>query len=95
MRTMWKFTVPGHPGVFSILVPKYTSFLSVSAQHGYISIWGEVSDTQEREESRAIEVFETGQAIPENNYEVFYMYLGLASFDNGSYILHVYERMEK
>ena len=94
MKTVWKFKVKSYTGIFTILVPKYTSFLSVSAQHGYISIWGEVSDTQEKEESRVIEVFETGQAIPENG-EVFYMHLGIASFENGNYVLHVYERMEE
>ncbi len=92
MKTIWKFTVKSQPGLYIIRVPRHASIIDTQAQHGQISMWAEV-ETQEPEVDRVIEVFETGTGMhPEK--ERFRMYLGAVMFDNGNYVLHVFESLE-
>ena len=92
MKTIWKFELKVEDKQ-TIIMPVGAEIISVQSQHLEPVLWAMVkTDGYEETEGRIIEVFGTGQEIPED-MGIERIYLGTFQLDGGSFVGHVFERI--
>ena len=73
-------------------IPEGATILTAHEQRNEICIWAEVCPTAPLE-ARTFEVFGTGHDMP-IDMGIERRYIGTAIINGGSYIFHVYERLD-
>lgn len=85
---IWKYPIETWriPGTVRLSLPKGANILCAQSQHEHLAIWALVDTGQVREE-RVLAVYETGKQLPADPG----IYIGTVQFDNGAYVVHVFE----
>lgn len=89
MKTIYKYKIETTDSQ-TISMPKASQVLTVQVQHGKPHIWAYIDNTDNSEEPRTIEVFGTGNPIPEGARR----YIGSYQLFGGDLIFHVFEKLE-
>ena len=85
--TIWKLTLPDHPGLCTLAMPKGAQVLSVQAQADRAVLWALVDPEAERE-AREFRMLLTGDEFRQEPLS----HLGTVQLHDGRYVLHVFER---
>jgi hypothetical protein len=88
-KTIWKYILI--PEKLIISIPEGATILTACEQGGDICIWAEVCPESPLEK-RTFEIFGTGHNIP-CDMGVSRQYIGTAVLFKGTYVFHVYERI--
>jgi hypothetical protein len=81
-------TNTGTDGDWKLELPLGARVLSVQNQRGVLALWFEFEPGQKRRTERVFKVVETGERF---DASVNSVYLGTVQFDEGNYVVHVYE----
>ena len=87
---VWKYELEPKPGNWPVAMPTGATVLAVKEQFGKLIIWA-ACDPQQPMAVHHFLLVMTGSPFDPNGLA----YVGTAMLNNGSYILHVFERMEQ
>ena len=86
-RVIWKYVL-NMVGTTKIQMPIGALFLSVGNQHETLTLWV-LHDKSSVHETRRIQTVMTGEEVNLSTNDSF---LGTVPFDNGNFIVHVFEK---
>jgi hypothetical protein len=89
-KQIWKYKLK-NTELQNITMPRYSRILCVQSQKGIPCIWALVDINEKNTETRNIEIFGTGQAIPYTDPGVSRQYLGTFQIYDGDLVFHVFE----
>lgn len=84
MRTIHKYQLDAP--ITKLMVPAYSTLLTIHEQRGKICVWYEV-DTDEPLEEKVFQIYMTGEEVSDCGK----WHHGTVFLANGSLVLHVYE----
>jgi hypothetical protein len=89
MKVIHKYDLPDR--LESIMMPRDAEILCVQTQNGYPVIWA-IVDPENHTEERFFEIVGTGETLY-TDMGVERKYIGTFQLHNGSYVGHVFERI--
>lgn len=92
MEKIFKYDVPINDKV-AIDLPMGTKIIAVDSVRIQVFIWAIVEEDKSVFETRFFEVFATGQGMP-LMHSGSREYLGTCLLDDGSFVVHVFERIQ-
>lgn len=85
MKTVWKFNLPRHPGVYDTPMDASGKILCVAVQRGHPVVYAEV-DAAALVVRRRVQLVMTGEQVPRTG-----RYVGTLMLLNDTFVLHAYE----
>lgn len=89
MKTIYKYKIETTDSQV-LLLPKEAEILTVQIQNGEPHLWAMIDTDKDETDPRVIEIFGTGNPIPDGNRR----YISSYQLRDGRLIFHVFERYE-